>query len=244
MSKNCKNCDIDSGYKKFMRSIKQCGKEVSLSFEEYKYLRKRPCFWCGGEIWNIIGLDRLDNKKGYNLSNCVPSCGMCNILRAGYNIKSFMTSVVKVYEHLSRMGFIKNGKRVRLDSVEAVEAVHKFFKDVGVFINLRRFEQDAVESSIASGLRNKKLKGEHVGSEPLGFRRKGKYLVKLVEETKLIEYIKQLRRRGHSLRSICKKLNDSGKKTKRGGAWYPGTVRYILNSSRYKRKKEHTNKEE
>jgi len=54
---------------------------------------KKPCYYCGVEysmIWNDTrvftkeepykynGVDRLDNTKGYTLSNCVPSCKQCN----------------------------------------------------------------------------------------------------------------------------------------------------------------------
>lgn len=43
----------------------------------------RPCTYCGNGIIfeKGIGLDRIDNKKGYTQSNVLPCCGDCNYIR-------------------------------------------------------------------------------------------------------------------------------------------------------------------
>lgn len=40
----------------------------------------KPCFYC--EDSYRTGADRLDNKKGHTIENCVPCCGVCNSVRS------------------------------------------------------------------------------------------------------------------------------------------------------------------
>lgn len=56
----------------------------SLTFEQYEKLIANPCFYCGSSIEyeKGCGLDRLDNSKGYELSNVVPCCYRCNTGRS------------------------------------------------------------------------------------------------------------------------------------------------------------------
>lgn len=59
-------------------------KPFSLSLEEYRFLMGKPCFYCDGYFGRVkvcIGLDRIDNSKGYELMNVLPCCGVCNRLR-------------------------------------------------------------------------------------------------------------------------------------------------------------------
>jgi hypothetical protein len=56
---------------------------ISLSFETYSKLISNGCLYCKKDISKEtgVGLDRLDNLKGYELSNVVPCCGSCNQIR-------------------------------------------------------------------------------------------------------------------------------------------------------------------
>jgi hypothetical protein len=55
----------------------------ALNREEYTNLRSKPCHYCKGSISkNGIGLDRIDNSKGYEMDNVVPCCGECNRIRS------------------------------------------------------------------------------------------------------------------------------------------------------------------
>lgn len=58
------------------------GKEFNLSDVEFKELREKPCYYCGGPLPETgIGLDRIDNAKGYIRGNVLPACGPCNQTR-------------------------------------------------------------------------------------------------------------------------------------------------------------------
>lgn len=53
--------------------------------EEYKKKRKErlyECFYCRQVVTPTgIGLDRIDNGKGYSVDNVVSCCSSCNIVR-------------------------------------------------------------------------------------------------------------------------------------------------------------------
>lgn len=60
----------------------------SIPFEEYKILVIKPCYYCNNELAPEkacgVGLDRIDNSKGYEPTNVLPCCGVCNTIRNAY----------------------------------------------------------------------------------------------------------------------------------------------------------------
>lgn len=80
-----------SAKRRFTNAIKKAGKrkiEWILSLEEYSELIKLPCYYCNNELGEpvvrSVGLDRLDSDKGYELSNCVSSCYICNCMKNAF----------------------------------------------------------------------------------------------------------------------------------------------------------------
>lgn len=50
--------------------------------DSFAHLIAQPCTYCSGKLDSSgCGLDRLDNSKGYEPGNVVPSCGKCNRIR-------------------------------------------------------------------------------------------------------------------------------------------------------------------
>lgn len=68
-------------------------KKFNLSIEEFARLTKLNCHYCNREPKQISqtnvgkdsyvynGLDRMDNSKGYEISNVVPCCKICNMAK-------------------------------------------------------------------------------------------------------------------------------------------------------------------
>jgi hypothetical protein len=58
-------------------------KKWDLTFRQYEELIKDRCYYCGNSIEKEkgVGLDRLDNDKGYQVENVVACCGCCNTSR-------------------------------------------------------------------------------------------------------------------------------------------------------------------
>ena len=51
-----------------------------LTFEQFMSYWQKSCFYCGDSIVTV-GLDRVDNLKGYTLDNIVPCCAICNKMK-------------------------------------------------------------------------------------------------------------------------------------------------------------------
>lgn len=83
----------------------------SLTIEEFAKLTKDNCFFCNTEPYQILtsrtnngdyiynGIDRLDNKIGYTIINCVVACGNCNKAKGSKNIQQFYRYITKIYQY-------------------------------------------------------------------------------------------------------------------------------------------------
>lgn len=79
--------------------------EYQLTDEEFNSITSSNCFYCGVEprqkvsnkfnkrngtyVYN--GLDRIDNTRGYVVSNCVACCGICNRAKNNLSTQEFQT---------------------------------------------------------------------------------------------------------------------------------------------------------
>jgi hypothetical protein len=95
-------------------------KTWGLSLEEYKRLCISPCFYCGASPSNTpgtkllrasgvkkSGIDRRDNKKGYEPHNCVPCCTSCNLAKGTQTMCAFIEKTIQRYEHLKAHGWLQ-----------------------------------------------------------------------------------------------------------------------------------------
>lgn len=101
INKNSEKLDLHHIFPELSRFVFKAMKTASIRMNSYKYfdaqkrkeikLKKdqlnhyyivgclmKPCHYCGH---NSIGLDRIDNKKGHSISNTVPCCRECNVIR-------------------------------------------------------------------------------------------------------------------------------------------------------------------
>lgn len=65
----------------YLNSARYRGHEFCLTFEEFMLFWKKPCYYCDAEI-SLIGLDRVDNSRGYAIGNVVSCCKVCNVAKA------------------------------------------------------------------------------------------------------------------------------------------------------------------
>lgn len=58
--------------------------EFTIPKEKYIDLINKPCYYCNEKLIEVygIGLDRIDNNKGYTEENVLTCCGNCNRTRA------------------------------------------------------------------------------------------------------------------------------------------------------------------
>jgi site-specific DNA recombinase len=87
-----------------------------------------------------------------------------------------------------------------------------------------------------AGKREKASRGGFSGgAAPLGYQRDLQGSLAVVDaESLTVLRIFEMRRSGLSLMAIARKLDEEGVPTKRGGSWYPATIRYILDNPKYR----------
>lgn len=76
------------------------GYEFNLTKGEFMTFWGQDCHYCGDHIEGI-GIDRVDNDKGYELSNCVPCCGDCNKMKMTKTIPEFIQKCKKILKRHS-----------------------------------------------------------------------------------------------------------------------------------------------
>jgi hypothetical protein len=86
----------------------------SLTKEEFRELISQSCAYCGDAPKNrrysryshhddsidYNGIDRVDNNLGYDKSNCVPCCEICNKSKQTLTLDEFKNHIIKVVCHL------------------------------------------------------------------------------------------------------------------------------------------------
>lgn len=79
---------------------KSRGLEWLITIEEYHILILQPCHYCNNELGDPvekgIGLDRIDNSKGYTIDNVLSCCAVCNVIRSDKLSKEEMEAVAKL----------------------------------------------------------------------------------------------------------------------------------------------------
>lgn len=90
---------ITAKYKEYINNCTKREVGFKLSFEEFKSLWKRNCFYCGTEI-ETIGIDRIDNSSGYSVENIVACCWECNRMKSKLEQQEFIEHVERIYENL------------------------------------------------------------------------------------------------------------------------------------------------
>lgn len=83
------------------------GHDFKLSKASFVELIHQPCYYCGGvdqrqnrttkEVFDLNGVDRVDNSIGYIEGNCVPCCSMCNYAKKDNSHSAFLSWVRRVF---------------------------------------------------------------------------------------------------------------------------------------------------
>lgn len=99
-------------YYSYKKRAKRMKKEFLLSKEEFHVLSQKDCFYCGAKPSNIHktmtknsnfiynGVDRMNNTKGYTLSNSVPCCMHCNVAKNTLSVNEFIDLIERIYIYI------------------------------------------------------------------------------------------------------------------------------------------------
>lgn len=88
--------------------------EFSLSREQFDNIISKNCIYCGMspqdqsylskstkkyDKFYASGIDRLNNKLGYTLENCVPCCSKCNMMKKAMSCDEFLQHITSIFEY-------------------------------------------------------------------------------------------------------------------------------------------------
>ena len=118
-------------------------------------------------------------------------------------------------------------------SIDTSTAMGRFF--LTVMAGAAEMERNLIRERTASALQHLKAQGVQLGGETLGWIRTDeidaagrKVVRKVTGECEVVSRILDLRSKGLTLQAIANTLTDEGHPTKRGGKWYPATVRKVV----------------
>lgn len=99
----------------YKRHARDRGLSWNLTYEQVANLIQQPCFYCGAERSNHKvtknckegydhnGIDRIDSSIGYEPSNVVPCCKICNYAKSDMKQKDFIEWAHRVAHHTEAM---------------------------------------------------------------------------------------------------------------------------------------------
>ncbi len=116
------------------------------------------------------------------------------------------------------------------ETIDTQSAMGRFFFTLTAA--LAEMERGIIGERTAAALAHKRANGKKTGGDvPFGYRldMDGQTLMEDRHEQQAIKLMKNLKRKGHTLRSICRELETKGFLTKRGKTkWHPQSVSQIL----------------
>ncbi len=84
-----------SKFKAYKEGAKQRNLEFRLTYKDFLSFWQKPCGYCGDKI-ETIGLDRINNEKGYMLGNIMSCCRKCNRMKGRLLQEEFINHCRKI----------------------------------------------------------------------------------------------------------------------------------------------------
>lgn len=84
-------------FKQYESGAKQRNYKWRLTFNQFMTFWRKPCCYCGKKI-ETIGLDRIDNDRGYLINNVVSCCSECNLMKHKLNKNNFINQCKKIVQ--------------------------------------------------------------------------------------------------------------------------------------------------
>lgn len=122
---NYKSCSYEHyRYRAYQKNI-----GWNLTEENVIAIKKRPCYICKrqakGQFSN--GIDRIDNTKGYSLSNCASCCGECNYMKKDFNIDVLLDQMLKIYNHsFKKLANFTYDEKMCKDNIKLIKMQNQF----------------------------------------------------------------------------------------------------------------------
>jgi len=104
-------------YRDYQYNAKNRGLEFTLTFEDIKKISSSNCVYCGAPPTKLVkmhhckstysnyqynGIDRVDSSKGYIISNAVPCCFVCNLMKRNFPKKVFLKHIAIIFKRYEK----------------------------------------------------------------------------------------------------------------------------------------------
>ena len=96
----CSVCSVELVYRQYQYKAEARNLIFRLTLEEFEQIIRQPCHYCGE--YEVMGIDRVDNRIGYLKSNSVPCCTECNFMKRSMDKHRFISRTVKIAKHEER----------------------------------------------------------------------------------------------------------------------------------------------
>lgn len=116
-------------------------------------------------------------------------------------------------------------------ALNTASAMGRFF--LSMMAGFAELERNLIAERTEMAMAHKKAHLEAYSPTPYGYNREGDTLKENTQELKAVAQIREWRAAGWSLGKIARELTKQSVPTKKGGAWYPGTVKYLLENGLY-----------
>lgn len=99
--KKNQNSAFRDAYVRYQNGAFERGYSFSISEDDFFSITQQQCHYCGveplmtrtsyGDTYLYNGIDRKDNGVGYELSNCLPCCSICNRAKSNMSYDDFIS---------------------------------------------------------------------------------------------------------------------------------------------------------
>lgn len=91
----------DSAWNQYINSAKKRKIRFELTKESFDIIIVQPCYYCNHSIHEEInGIDRINNNDGYILTNVIPCCELCNIMKGSYHPIEFIDKIYSIHNYI------------------------------------------------------------------------------------------------------------------------------------------------
>lgn len=204
----------------------QASEGISLDAQRHKITA-----WCEVNGYELLAIEVDAGISGKSMKK---RQGLQKALNA---MKKDMALVVYSLTRLARstkdtLTISETLRRSRSDLVSVTEKIDTttaagkmFFTMLAV---MAEFESNTISERTRDAMRHKKATSEVYSPIPFGFKAVEGRLERVEAEAVIVSEVKQRRAAGETLQAIADSLNSRGIKGKRGGIWYPYSIKYLI----------------
>lgn len=204
----------------------QANEGVSLAAQ-----RAKIAAWCAANDYELIGVFEdagisgasMNGREGLQAALAATGKGMALVAYSISRLARSTKDLLLIVEQLRR----RKAELVSVtEKIDTASAMGEFFYTVmGAIATL---ERKMIGERTKMALAHKKATSTVYGPVPFGFEAIEGRLREIKAEARIVAEVIRLRGAGSTLASIADTLNERGIEGKRGGRWYPSTVRYLL----------------